>query len=422
MVFSRKSYLQQLIDGSKNDMVKIVTGIRRCGKSYLLFNIFKQYLLEHGTPEDHIIGLSLDNRRNRKLTNPDALLDYIDERTPKDDITTYVILDEVQMVDDFVSVLLSLMQTPNMQVYVSGSNSRFLSTDVVTEFRGRGWEIHVHPLSFAEYYEAVGGEYSKALNNYYRYGGLPQVALLDTEKEKKQYLQSVFEATYLKDVIERNHLRNPEGMEHLIQVLSSSIGACTNPLRIANTFKTNEKVSITTKTITDYIHHLQNAYIISEALRYDVKGRKYIGTETKYYFEDMGIRNMLINFRQPENTHIMENVIYNELCLRGYSVDVGQVEIWEYGEDGKKVRKNLEVDFVVNNPPQRIYIQSAFALPDREKTIQEQRPLVNIPDHFRKVIILGNDMQAGWTNDEGVQIITLRDFLLNPDALFMGEE
>lgn len=422
MVFSRQRYLQQLVAGLQNDMVKIVTGIRRCGKSYLLFKIFRQYLIDNGTNEDHIIGLSLDDRRNQKLTDPDELLAYIDAHTPQDNLTTYVILDEVQLVEDFVGVLLSLMHTPNMQVYVSGSNSRFLSSDVVTEFRGRGWEIRVHPLSFAEYYEAVGGEYSTALNNYYRYGGLPQVAQLETEQEKKQYLQTIFEATYLKDVIERNHLRNPEGMRQLIQVLSSSIGACTNPLRISNTFKSSEKLIIAPNTITNYIGHLKDAFIINEALRYDVKGRKYIGTETKYYFEDLGLRNMLLNYRQQEDTHIMENVIYNELCLRGYSVDIGQVEIWEPNETGKSVRKNLEVDFVVNNPPQRIYIQSAFALPDREKTIQEQRPLVNIPDHFRKVIILGNDMQAGWTNDEGVQIITLRDFLLNPDALFMGEK
>lgn len=417
MVFSRQRYLQQLVAGLHNDMVKIVTGIRRCGKSYLLFKIFRQYLIDNGTSEDHIIGLSLDDRCNRKLLNPDELLAYIGAHTPQDSLTTYVILDEVQLVEDFVSVLLSLMQRPNMQVYVSGSNSRFLSSDVVTEFRGRGWEIRVHPLSFAEYYEAIGDDYSTALNDYYRYGGLPLVAQFETEQEKKQYLQSVFEATYLKDVIERNHLRNPEGMRQLIQVLSSSIGACTNPLRIANTFKSGEKIVIAPNTITNYIEHLKDAFIINEALRYDVKGRKFIGTETKYYFEDLGIRNMLLNYRQQEDTHIMENVIYNELCLRGYSVDVGQVEIWESNGMGKSIRKNLEVDFVVNNPPQRIYIQSAFALPDREKTIQEQRPLVNIPDHFKKVIILGNDMQAGWTNDEGVQIIRLRDFLLNPKIL-----
>ncbi len=410
MVFTRANYLQKLVEGIDNDMIKIVTGIRRCGKSYLLFNIFQPYLLEHGTDKEHIIGLSLDNRRNARLTNPDALLDYIDAHTPNDGKTTFVILDEVQLVDDFISVLLSLMQTPHLQVYVSGSNSKFLSSDVVTEFRGRGWEIRVHPLSFAEYYEGVGGTYHDALFSYFRYGGLPQVALLDGEEKKKQYLRTVYATVYMQDVIERNRLRNADGMERLVQVLASSVGTPTNPLRISNTFKTGEKLAISTHTISDYLHHLQDAFIIHETLRYDVKGRKYIGTGTKYYFEDIGIRNMLLNFRQQEDTHIMENIIYNELCIRGYTVDVGQVEIWENNK-----RKQLEIDFVVNNPPQRLYIQAALALPDREKTIQEQRPLVNIPDHFRKIIILGNDYQQGWIDEEGIQIISLRDFLLKPD-------
>lgn len=417
MEFSRKQYLLQLIEGQQNDMVKIVTGIRRCGKSYLLFNIFKSYLLTHGTDEKHIIGLSMDNMRNEHLADPHALLDYVDAHNPNDGQTTYVIIDEVQVVHNFVGVLLSLMQTPNIQVYVSGSNSKFLSSDVVTEFRGRGWEIRVHPLSFAEYYEEAGGDFREALTTYYRYGGLPYVASLHTEKAKKQYLRSVFEATYLKDVIERNNLRNPEGMKHLIQVLASDIGSCTNPTKIANTFKTNEQLTLTANTISEYIQHLQDAFIINEAQRYDIKGRKYIGSASKYYFEDLGVRNMLLNFRQQEETHIMENVMYNELCVRGYSVDVGQVEVWEKDKNGKYVRKNLEVDFVVNNPPQRMYIQSAYDLPTREKTVQEQRPLVNIPDHFRKVIVLENNYQSAWIDEEGVQIISLKDFLLNPSAL-----
>ena len=398
-------------------MVKIVTGIRRCGKSYLLFNIFKNYLLTHGTDEKHIIGLSMDNMRNEHLAEPHALLDYIDAHNPNDGQTTYVIIDEVQVVHNFVGVLLSLMQTPNIQVYVSGSNSKFLSSDVVTEFRGRGWEIRVHPLSFAEYYEETGGDFREALTTYYRYGGLPYVASLHTEKAKKQYLRSVFEATYLKDVIDRNNLRNPEGMRHLIQVLASDIGSCTNPTKIANTFRTNEQLTLTANTVSDYIQHLEDAFIINEAQRYDIKGRKYIGSASKYYFEDLGIRNMLLNFRQQEETHIMENVMYNELCIRGYSVDVGQVEVWEKDKNGKYIRKNLEVDFVVNNPPQRMYIQSAYDLPTREKTVQEQRPLVNIPDHFRKVIVLENNYQSAWMDEEGVQIIGLKDFLLNPSVL-----
>ena len=417
MEFSRRSYLQKLVRADGNGMIKIVTGVRRCGKSYLLFNIFRNFLLSQGVAENHIIGLALDDRANKKLLAPDKLLDYIEAHIVNDGKKNYVILDEVQLVDEFISVLLSLTHKQNVETYVSGSNSRFLSKDVVTEFRGRGWEIRVHPLSFAEFYEGVGGDYQQALFDFYRYGGLPHVATLETEEEKKQYLQSVFETTYLKDVIERNHLRNPEGMRKLMQVLASCIGSCTNPNNIVNTFMSGEKLTISSAAIGNYLEYLQDAFIISEAQRYDVKGRKYIGTASKYYFEDLGIRNMLINFRQQEDTHITENVIYNELCMRGYSVDVGQVEVWGTTPEGKRVRKNLEVDFVANNPPQRIYIQSAFVLSDRTKTQQEQRPLVHIPDHFRKVIILGNDFQRGWIDDEGVQIISMKDFLLNPEAL-----
>ena len=415
MEFSRKSYLQKLVRADGNGMIKIVTGIRRCGKSYLLFEIFRNYLLSQGVAEDHIIGLALDDLQNKKLLNPERLLDYIDSHIVHDGKKSYVILDEVQLVDNFVGVLLSLGHMKNVETYVSGSNSKFLSKDVVTEFRGRGWEIRVRPLSFAEYYEGVGGDYRKALFDYYRYGGLPHVALLKTEEEKKQYLQTVFETTYLKDVIERNHLRNPEGMRRLIQVLASCIGSCTNPNNIVNTFMSGEQLVISPAAIGHYLEHLQDAFIISEAQRYDVKGRKYIGSASKYYFEDLGIRNMLLNFRQQEDTHIMENVIYNELRLRGYSVDVGQVEIWETTPEGKRIRKNLEVDFVVNNPPQRMYIQSAFVLQDNEKTRKEERPLVNIPDHFRKIIILGNDFQRGWIDDEGVEIVSMEDFLLKTD-------
>ena len=417
MEFSRRSYLQKLVRADGNGMIKIVTGVRRCGKSYLLFNIFRNFLLSQGVAENHIIGLALDDRANKKLLAPDKLLDYIEAHIVNDGKKNYVILDEVQLVAEFISVLLSLTHKQNVETYVSGSNSRFLSKDVVTEFRGRGWEIRVHPLSFAEFYEGVGGDYQQALFDFYRYGGLPHVATLETEEEKKQYLQSVFETTYLKDVIERNHLRNPEGMRKLMQVLASCIGSCTNPNNIVNTFMSGEKLTISSAAIGNYLEYLQDAFIISEAQRYDVKGRKYIGTASKYYFEDLGIRNMLINFRQQEDTHITENVIYNELCMRGYSVDVGQVEVWGTTPEGKRVRKNLEVDFVANNPPQRIYIQSAFVLSDRTKTQQEQRPLVHIPDHFRKVIILGNDFQRGWIDDEGVQIISMKDFLLNPEAL-----
>lgn len=417
MFFERKQYLQRLINGQGNGMVKIVTGIRRCGKSFLLFTIFRQYLLDHGTAEDHIICLSLDDRRNQALTQPDTLLAYIDAHVVQDGKPYYVILDEVQLVEDFVGVLLSLMHMRNVEVYVSGSNSKFLSSDVVTEFRGRGWEIHVHPLSFAEYYAVMGGEKEEALHQYYTYGGLPQVYTLTTASEKEQYLKQLYETTYLRDVIDRNHLQNEEGMRRLIQVLSSDIGASTNPRRIANTFLSEEKVTIKDTTIRKYLEYLQNAFIIHEALRYDVKGRKYIGTETKYYFEDMGLRNAVLNFRQVEFNHIMENVLYNELRMRGYSVDVGAVYAYDKDTNGKTQRKNLEVDFVINRGSERLYIQSAYRLPDREKTLQEQRPLLHVPDKFGKVIIVG-DYYISHYNEEGIQIVGLFDFLLKGDEFF----
>lgn len=417
MIFERKQYLQKLINGQGNGMVKIVTGIRRCGKSFLLFNIFRQYLLDHGTAEDHIISLSLDDRHNRSLTQPDALLACIDTHIAQDGKLYYVILDEVQLVDDFVGVLLSLMHTPNVEVYVSGSNSKFLSSDVVTEFRGRGWEIRVHPLSFAEYYAVAGGDKQEVLHEYYTYGGLPQMYAMTTPAEKEQYLNNLYETTYLRDIMERNHLQNEDGMRRLVQVLSSDIGASTNPRRIANTFLSEEKVAIKDTTIRKYIDYLQNAFIISEALRYDVKGRKYIGTETKYYFEDMGLRNAVLNFRQVEFNHIMENVIYNELRMRGYSVDVGAVHTFAKDRNGKTVRKNLEVDFVVNRGSERVYIQSAYMLPDQEKTIQEQRPLLYLPDNFRKVIIVGDRYLSNY-NEDGIQLVGLFDFLLKTDDMF----
>jgi predicted AAA+ superfamily ATPase len=304
----------------------------------------------------------------------------------------------------------------NVETYVSGSNSKFLSKDVVTEFRGRGWEIRVRPLSFAEYYEGLGGDYRKALFDYYRYGGLPHVALLKTEEEKKQYLQTVFETTYLKDVIERNHLRNPEGMRRLVQVLASCIGSCTNPNNIVNTFMSGEQLTISPAAIGHYLEHLQDAFIISEAQRYDVKGRKYIGSASKYYFEDLGIRNALINFRQQEENHIMENVIYNELCMRGYQVDVGQVEIRKRTEDGKQERMRLEVDFVVNQASQRYYIQSALAIPDKEKEGQETQSLVNIDDSFKKIVIVKDNIKP-WRNEKGILMMGLMDFLLDKSSL-----
>lgn len=416
MEFNRDLYLQKLISASNNDMIKIVTGIRRCGKSYLLFEIFRNYLLSQGVKEDHIIGLALDDNRNKALRDPDKLLEYIDSHLIHDGQTSYVILDEVQMVDDFVGVLLSMTHMRNVQTYVSGSNSKFLSKDVVTEFRGRGWEIRVRPLSFAEYYEGVGGDKRDALEDYYTYGGLPAVAMLDTPEEKEAYLKDVYRAIYLKDIIERNHLQNEEGLEEIFRVLASSMGTAVNPTKIANTFKSVANIKISTHTITKYIEHLKDAFLVSEALRYDVKGRKYIGSDSKFYFEDPGVRNAIIGFRQVEYSHMMENVLYNELCARGYSVDVGLVEIWEKNEEGKIVHKRIEVDYVINRGSQRIYVQSAYSMPDEEKRDQEQRPLIKINDSFRKIIISG-DHKGKFYNEEGVLRIGVFEFLLDRECL-----
>ena len=416
MVIQRKKYLDMLISGEGNNLVKIVTGVRRAGKSFLLFKLFHNYLIEKGVEENHIIELSLDDLRNKKLRNPETLLKYIDSHLQNDKKTTYIIIDEVQFVEDFVEVLLSLLHTPYVDVYVSGSNSKFLSKDVVTEFRGRGDEIRVLPLSFSEFYSAVGGEKSEAWKEYYTYGGLPQILEFDSEKKKSDYLKNLYELTYMKDVQERNHLRNADGLFKVVQTLASCIGSPTNPKRISDTFKTVEKNALTDKTILNYIECLKDAFLIEEALRYDVKGRKYIGTETKYYFEDIGLRNAILNFRQQEEPHIMENIIYNELKYRGFNVDVGFVETWENKSSGKSFRHRLEVDFVVNKGAERIYIQSAFKLPTKEKQEQEERPLLNINDSFKKIIITGENIKRK-TDEKGILTIGLLDFLLDDNCI-----
>lgn len=416
MIITRQKYLEMLVAGQGNGLVKIVTGGRRCGKSFLLFQIFHQYLLQHGVDEGHLIEVSLDDRRNRKLCNPDALLDYLDSRIKSDGKTNFIFLDEIQLVDDFIGVLLSLMHTPNTEVYVSGSNSKFLSKDVVTEFRGRGQEIRIWPLSFSEYYGAVGGERSQAWKDYYTFGGLPQILSLDTERAKRSYLRDIYEVTYIKDIVERNKIKVPEGLRELVRILASGIGSSTNPTRICNTFQSVSQLQITDKTINEYISDIQDAFLIEEALRYDVKGRKYIGTETKYYFCDLGLRNIVLNLRQQEETHIMENVIYNELRMRGYLVDVGLVECWTTNENGKRKRSKLEVDFVVNNGPERVYIQSAFNMPTKDKEKQERRSLINIADNFRKVIVVKDDIKRK-IDDDGVVTIGLFDFLLDEQSI-----
>lgn len=416
MIIARDKYLQQLIAAKGNGMVKIVTGIRRSGKSFLLMTLFHQHLVSQGVQENHIIELSLDNRKNKSLRNPDTLLDFIESKIQSDQQMHYVILDEVQLVDDFVEVLLSLMQDKRLDVYVSGSNSKFLSKDVVTEFRGRGDEIHLFPLSFNEYYTAVGGDKRDAWKDYYTYGGLPQVLLTESDEKKINYLTDLYELTYLKDIVERNHLRNVDGLRTLIRILASDIGAPTNPKRIENTFQSTEHVRIKDSTIRDYIGYLQDAFLIEEALRYDVKGRKYIGTETKYYFADMGVRAAILNMRQQEETHIMENIIYNELRMRGYHVDVGMVETWTTTAQNKTMRLPLEIDFVVNKGAERIYIQSAYHMTSKDKERKEKRSLLNVNDNFRKIVIVDDDIKRK-TDEQGIVTISLLDFLLDQNSI-----
>lgn len=410
MLFERKYYLSQLQNADGNGMIKIITGMRRCGKSFLIFNIFRKSLLERGIHEDHIIQVNLEDRRNKKLRNPDALLEHID-KLMTDTEKYYILLDEVQLVSEFEDVLNSYLGVPNAEVYVTGSNAKFLSRDIITEFRGRGWEVRIHPLSFAEYYEVIGGEKAEALDQYYKYGGLPAVAGMKRAEDKQNYLREIFETVYLRDVIDRNHLKNADGLRELVRILASTMGASTNVRRISNTFKTAAGIDVAPATIAKYIECLQDAFIISEALRYDVKGRKYIGTETKYYFEDVGIRNAVVEFRQFEPTHIMENVVYNDLCRNGFSVDVGLVESFKRDNNGKLTRRNLEIDFVVNRHDERLYIQSAYALPSKEKVDQEQASLLQVSDGFRKIIIAGDHYSTGY-NENGILVIGLYDFLL----------
>lgn len=408
MVIRRDKYLNELIGWKHTDLIKIITGIRRCGKSFLLLTLFHQHLLETGTDESHIIEIALDDISNESLREPFRMVEYVKERI-KDRKQYYLIIDEVQLLDRFVDVLNSFMHIPNVDVYVTGSNSRFLSKDVATEFRGRGMEIHIYPLSFAELYAAEGGDKYALWKRYYTYGGLPYLALLSDDKKRAEYLTSLNKTLYMKDIVERNKVMNVEEFSELMNVMASGIGSPCNPNKIANTFKTVKKVSLTPHTIANYLLYMEDAFILEKSMRYDIKGRKYIGTLSKYYFQDIGLRNALLNFRQVEETHIMENVIYNELRSRGYSVDVGMVDARTATE-----RKQLEVDFVANKGDKRYYIQSAFALPDEEKRQQELASLKRINDSFKKVIIMREDI-APYHDDNGVLIMGLMDFLLKTD-------
>lgn len=405
MIIKRDKYLDELIGWKHTDLIKIVTGLRRCGKSFLLFNLFHQHLLSSGTDESHIIEIALDDISNEALREPFRMLEYVKSKI-KDDNQYYLIIDEVQLLGRFVDVLNSFMHIDNVDIYVIGSNSRFLSKDVATEFRGRGIEIHIYPLSFAELYQARGGDKYALWKSYYTYGGLPYLASLNDNARKAEYLSSLNQTLYLKDIVERNKIANEDEFSELMNLMASSIGSPCNPNKIANTFKSIKKGSLASQTIAKYLSFMEDAFIVEKSVRYDIKGRKYISTLSKYYFQDVGLRNALLNFRQVEETHLMENVIYNELRRCGYSVDVGMIEVRSATQ-----RKQLEVDFVANKGDKRYYIQSAFALPDEQKLEQELASLKKINDSFKKIIVTRDDI-APYHDDNGVLIIGLMDFLL----------
>ena len=404
MLIHRDHYLRRLIARRHNGMVKVITGIRRSGKSFLLFEIFKQYLLDQGIASDHILGLQLDRFEDRRYRDPEELMTYLNERII-DDRMYYILLDEVQMLDQFSEVLNSFLYRKNIDLYVTGSNSKFLSTDVLTEFRGRGDEVHIFPLSFSEIMQVCHEDISEAWRQYATYGGLPQVVLMQEEEQKSAFLKRLFEQTYLRDIIERNGILKNQELEDVVNIVASSIGSLTNPTKISDTFKSKLKSSISPNTVRAYINHLKEAFLISEAQRFDVKGRKYIGSPTKLYFEDVGLRNARLNFRQMEETHLMENIVYNELRLRGFSVDVGSVSKRQV-VDGRSLSYQLEVDFVANLGSRRYYVQSALSLPDQQKRDQEKASLLAIKDAFRKIIIVKNGLEQGY-DDDGIFYINL---------------
>lgn len=415
MQIKREFYLQQLINGKQNGLIKIVTGIRRCGKSFLLFKLFKQHLLKAGVDAEHIIQIALDDIENADLREPLTLYKCIKAKM-KDDDLYYILLDEVQLVPRFEDVLNSLLRIDNADVYVTGSNSKFLSSDIITEFRGRGDEIHLYPLSLSEYCEGTSLSPAEAWKDYYTYGGLPHILTLETEKKKFDYLDNLFESVYLIDILERQRIKNKAEFEELVKIIASGIGAPTNPAKLANTFKSVKNVNIDPTTINRYLGYMQDAFLIEKSERYDVKGKKYIGSLAKYYYSDLGLRNVILGLRQQEETHIMENIIYNELRRRGCKVDVGMVEQRFVDDDGKWKRKQLEVDFVVNQGNQRYYIQSALALPNEDKRKQEMGSLLRINDSFKKMIIVKDDIKP-WRDENGILTMGLLDFLMNADSL-----
>lgn len=415
MEIRRDIYLNKLISKKHNGLIKVVTGMRRCGKSYLLFNLFKEYLVNEGVNENHIIEIAFDSFENRKYRDPEVLFPYLMEKIADNEMY-YVLLDEVQMLDDFESVLNSLGRKKNVDVYVTGSNAKFLSKDIITEFRGRGDEVHMYPLTYSEFMSVYDGDKQEGWRDYVLFGGIPLVLGFETADQKSDFLKSLFEETYISDITGRNNIRNKAELEELLNILSSAIGTLTNPSKLSATFKSVKNKSISKDTIIKYVDYLKDSFLIDSAIRYDIKGKKYINTPSKYYFTDLGLRNARLNFRQVEETHAMENIIFNELKVRGYNVDVGVVVMNEVDKNGKKIRKQLEVDFVCNKGSKRFYIQSAYALPDKEKMEQEQRSLVNTGDGFKKIIIT-KDAVAPLYNDEGILVMSVYDFLLNPDSM-----
>lgn len=415
MEIKRDYYLNKLILKKHNDLIKVITGLRRCGKSYLLFTIFKNHLLESGVPKDHIIEIAFDSYENIKLRNPEVLYPYV-KNMIKDGEMYYILLDEVQLLDEFEAVLNGFMRIKNVDVYVTGSNAKFLSRDIITEFRGRGDELHMQPLSFSEFMSVYDGNKYDGWNDYVIYGGLPPVVLLKTAEQKTELLKNLFMETYINDITGRHNIKNKEEFGELIDILASGIGSLTNPRKLADTFKSKKQKTISVNTIRSYLDYLCDAFIVNKASRYDIKGKKYIDTPLKYYFSDVGLRNARINFRQIEENHTMENIIFNELLARDFNVDVGLVTAYEKGRENKPVRKQLEVDFVCNKAAKRYYIQSAFAIPDSEKMRQETNSLRRIDDSFKKIIVV-KDTPTPWYTEEGILVIGIYDFLLKRDSM-----
>ena len=411
----RTKYLNELVSLRNNGMIKVVTGMRRCGKSYLLFEIFTSYLKENGVKENHIISVDLEDFKNKSLRQPENLYAYVESRIIDDDMY-YILLDEIQMLSEFEDVLNGFLRMPNTDIYVTGSNAKFLSKDIVTEFRGRGFEVKMYPLSFAEFISAYSGTIQAGFNEYMLYGGLPQILTYENEEQKVRFLKSLFEETYIKDIKDRYNIKKDDDLEELINIIASGIGALTNPNKLANTFKSEKKSAITYDTIKDYIEYLCDSFIIEKVTRYDIKGKKYINTPFKYYFMDLGLRNARLNFRQSERSHLMENLIYNELRIRGFNVDVGVVPIVIKDAGGNQQRVQLEVDFVCNLGSRRYYIQSALQMDTDEKIKQERASLLKVDDSFKKIIVLGKETPV-LRDETGITTISIYDFLMKENCL-----